>query len=163
MQAPITIYLGLGTNLGDRRTNLQRALELLRQRVGTPIRTASLYRTPAWGVTDQPDFFNTVAELETTLSAEKVLREILNIENEMGRIRTRRWGERLIDIDLLLYGEQIIELPHLIVPHPFLVERNFVLAPLADLAPDLRHPVHRRTIRQLLADSPDTAAVTRLK
>ena len=162
METPVTLYLGLGTNLGDRRQNLTTAIRLLRERVGHSLRMAPIYRTPAWGVTDQPDFYNTVVELRTHLPSAQVLTEILNIEQEMGRVRLRHWGERLIDIDLLLYGDECIETPTLIVPHPFMAERDFVLVPLADLAPELPHPVHGRTIRELLTDSSDRSVLVRL-
>ena len=109
---------------------------------------SSLYETAAVGVTDQPDFLNAVAEVQTTLSATLLLDALLNLENLLGRVRTFRWGPRVIDLDLLLYGDEQIGLPHLTVPHPRLRERAFVLAPLAEVAPGLRLPGDTQTVQE---------------
>lgn len=114
------------------------------------VRVSSLYETAAVGVTDQPDFLNAVAEVETSLTAVDLLGALLNLENLLGRKRTIRWGPRVIDLDLLLYGDAQIALPELTVPHPRLRERAFVLVPLAEIAPDLALPGEQRTVTDLV-------------
>jgi 2-amino-4-hydroxy-6-hydroxymethyldihydropteridine diphosphokinase len=146
-------YIGLGANLGDREENLRAALELL-GKLG-PLRVSSFRETDPVGVTEQPRFVNAVAELETDLGAGALLQQLLEIERELGRDRSReeRWGPRTIDLDILLYGNEVIEEPGLTVPHPRLAERRFVLEPLHELAPDLALPDGRR-IRDLLPNPP---------
>jgi 2-amino-4-hydroxy-6-hydroxymethyldihydropteridine diphosphokinase len=143
-------YIGLGSNLGDREANLRAALERLAE-LGA-LRVSSLRETDPVGVTDQPRFVNAVAELETDLGAGALLGRLLEIERELGRDRSReeRWGPRTIDLDLLLYGNEVLAGPGLTVPHPRLAERRFVLEPLHELAPDLALP-DGRWIRDLLA------------
>lgn len=145
-----TAYVGLGSNLGDRQENLRAALSELR---GLPaitlMRVSSLYATAPVGVTEQPEFLNALAALETSLSAMDLLGVFLHLENKMGRVRTFRWGPRVIDLDLLLYGDAQIALPFLTVPHPRLRERAFVLVPLAEIAPELVLPGDQRTVEEL--------------
>ncbi|SHF49964.1 2-amino-4-hydroxy-6-hydroxymethyldihydropteridine diphosphokinase [Desulforamulus putei] len=134
-------YIGLGSNLGDRKACIQGALERL---AGTPgiqlLRVASLYETAPWGKTDQDRFLNTVAEVDSDLSPEELLQILLQIEHSLGRTREVKWGPRTIDLDLLLYGNQKVDLPHLQVPHPRLAERAFVLVPLGELCPEMVLP-----------------------
>jgi len=138
MNTGVTAYVGLGTNLGDTRANLAKALDLLRTTPGVDIlRVASLYRTAPQGYTDQDWFLNTVGEVRTVLSPWKVLAALQAVETALGRVRSLRWGPRIIDLDLLLYGEERIDSPVLTVPHPRLLVRAFVLVPLAELAPGL--------------------------
>ena len=145
--------MGLGSNLGDRAKNLQTALSELAQMPTISItRVSSLYETAPVGVTAQPEFINAVAALETSLTPAALLAAFLHLENKMGRVRTFRWGPRVIDLDLLLYGQEQIALPELIVPHPRLHERAFVLMPLAEIAPDLVLPGAAQTIRELAND-----------
>ena len=145
----VTAYIGLGSNLGDRATNLQTALsELGNLPTISMARVSSLYETEPVGVTDQPEFLNAVAQIETSLSAMALLDVLLNLENKIGRVRTFRWGPRVIDLDLLLYGNQQIRLPTLTVPHPRLFERAFVLVPLAEIAPELVLPGEHGTIQE---------------
>ena len=125
-------YVGLGSNLGDSIAAVERALAAL-ESLGTVVRHSSLYRTAPWGKLDQPDFVNAVALLETTLSPRDLLAALKNIESQLGRIETERWGPRAIDLDLLTYDELLIEEPGLIVPHPQLTARAFVLVPLAEI------------------------------
>ena len=144
------IYLGLGTNLGDRAANLQAAvIGLAKELVITAV--SPLYQTAPWGVTDQPDFINMCLAAETELSAIELLTFIKDLEVEIGRLPSKRWGPRLIDIDLLFYANQILETENLKIPHPELAERAFVLCPLADIAPNFVHPVLRQTIAALAA------------
>jgi 2-amino-4-hydroxy-6-hydroxymethyldihydropteridine diphosphokinase len=133
-------YVGIGANLGEREETVRRAAALVGAR-----RLSALRETEPWGLADQPLFVNAVAELETELSARALLERLLETERELGRVRTRvRWGPRTIDLDLLIYGRQVIDEPDLTVPHPRLHERRFVLEPLAELEPDLVIPGHGR-------------------
>jgi 2-amino-4-hydroxy-6-hydroxymethyldihydropteridine diphosphokinase len=150
MSVAVTACIGLGANLGDAAETLRAAFVAIGQLSDTVLVTASpLYITPAWGVEDQPDFINAAARVETTLSATALLAALLEIERQFGRDRSReqRWGPRTLDLDLLLYGQAVIELPGLQVPHPRLHERAFALLPLADVAPELPIPGHG-TVRE---------------
>lgn len=149
------IYLLLGTNLGDRAINLANAINLAAEQ-GVVIKAVSaIYETAAWGIEEQPGFLNQVLEVETTLSAEELLKTILAIELEMGRVRIQKWGERLIDIDILYYHDQVIDSPELTVPHPEIQSRRFTLVPLVELAAEELHPVLQKTQAELLAVCPD--------
>ena len=142
-------YIALGTNLGDKRQQLDNALAALRQ-AGVMVRRVSPFlETEPYGVTDQPTFLNGVCEVETDLSPQALLSLLLNIETQQGRVRTRHWGPRVIDLDLLLYGDQIIDEPNLKVPHPDMENRAFVLQPLAAIAPQVVHPRLGKTIETL--------------
>jgi 2-amino-4-hydroxy-6-hydroxymethyldihydropteridine diphosphokinase len=146
-----TIFLSLGSNLGDREQNLREALARLGA-VGVRIlRVSSVYETEPLEVREQPWFLNVVAEAETGLFPKQLLARIRKIEAGMGRKRLRPKGPRTIDIDIVLYGGSVISTNELTVPHPRLEERRFVLEPLVELSPDLRHPVTRRPLRELLA------------
>ncbi|BAF58387.1 MAG: 2-amino-4-hydroxy-6-hydroxymethyldihydropteridine diphosphokinase [Pelotomaculum sp.] len=136
-----TAYIGLGSNMGDKKANIERALEMLKASAGVRVkRVASLYRTAPLGYTRQDWFLNTVAEVETGLGPHELLALLLDIERRLGRVRTVRWGPRLIDLDLLVYGDEEIDTPALTVPHPRMGERAFVMVPLAELVPDLTVP-----------------------
>ncbi|MES2858919.1 MAG: 2-amino-4-hydroxy-6-hydroxymethyldihydropteridine diphosphokinase [Pseudomonadota bacterium] len=134
--------VGLGANLGDAAATVRRAIEALAGLSSAPVRASRLYRTAAWGRTDQPDFINAVALIETLLPARRLLERLLALERDFGRTRIdgERWGPRTLDLDLLLHGEAVIDEPGLRVPHPHLQERAFVLLPLAEIAPDARIP-----------------------
>jgi 2-amino-4-hydroxy-6-hydroxymethyldihydropteridine diphosphokinase len=148
----VLAYIGLGTNLGDRELNLRRALERLEE-LGS-VRASSLRETEPVGVTDQPKFLNAAAELATDLSARELLERLLGIEQELGRDRAteRRWGPRVVDLDILLFGEEAIDEPGLTVPHPRLADRRFVLEPLCELNEDLTLPDGTR-VRDLLGNA----------
>ncbi len=133
------VFLGLGGNLGERRAHMRQAVAELRQ-VLDEVRVSALYESAAWGVTDQPAFLNAVARGQTNLPPLELLDATQAIERELGRVRGRRWGPRVIDIDILLYGREVIDAPRLRVPHPYLTQRGFVLRPLADLAAGLTLP-----------------------
>ena len=143
-----TIYLGLGTNLGDRAANLQAAIAGLAEKMVITA-VSPIYQTPPWGVVAQPDFLNLCVAAECDLGPKELLAFVKNLEIEIGREPAVRWGPRLIDIDLLFYSDQIIEAENLTVPHPGMAERIFVLRPLADIVPDFVHPVLYQTIMQL--------------
>ena len=156
------VYLGIGTNLGDRRKNLVDAEGLINLKVGPVIACSKTYETAAWGLTEQPDFHNQVLSVGTTLSAEEVLREVLEIETHLGRVRKEKWGTRIIDIDILYYNDAVINLPHLKIPHPFIQERNFVLIPLLEIAPDYVHPILKMPNEELFWNSKDDSEVIQL-
>ena len=143
-------YLGLGTNLGDREANLGKAFHLLSADPGLRLlRCSRTYETEPWGVADQPAFLNSVAEVATALAPEKLLDACKDVEGRMGRRPGIRWGPRLIDVDILLYGNHIVQLPHLEIPHPRLHLRAFALVPLAELAATTVHPALGKTIGEL--------------
>lgn len=145
------VYLSLGSNLGDREGNLREASRRLSAAGVETVRRSSIYETQPRDFPEQPWFLNLVLETRTRLFPMQLLSRIHRIEGELGRRRTVSKGPRTIDIDILLFGRFVIATPALEVPHPRLIERRFVLEPLAELAPDLRHPVSRRTMRELLA------------
>lgn len=152
-------YLLLGSNLGDRAARLAQARHDLAATAGRLVATSALYETAAWGLENQPAFLNQVLAIETKLTAPALLAACLAAEQEQGRERQVRWAARTLDVDILLFGNEVINTPTLAVPHPALPARRFALTPLAEVAPQLVHPQRHRTIAQLLADCPDTLAV----
>ena len=147
------VYLSLGSNLGDRQANLRNAIGRLLE-LGDVLEVSSLYETEPVEVTDQPWFLNCAVAVRTELIPREFLAGILEIERSMGRQRTQPKGPRLIDIDILLFGAATINTPQLMVPHPAMAERRFVLEPLTEIAPDVKHPVLKKTIRELLEAMP---------
>lgn len=148
-------YIALGSNLGDKEANLRQALKMLLVK-GLQIRSvSSFFKTEPYGVTDQPEFINAVACVKTDLAPEKLLKLLLDTELEMGRVRLRHWGERNIDLDLLLYDDLIYYSEKLVLPHPDMQNRFFVLQPLSEIAVDKIHPVYKKSIQTLLKSLTD--------
>jgi 2-amino-4-hydroxy-6-hydroxymethyldihydropteridine diphosphokinase len=156
-------YLLLGSNLGDREQFLLSARHAISSRIGTVLAASALYETAAWGKTDQSAFLNQVLLVQTGLHPSRLLAEIHGIERDLGRERKEKWAARVVDIDILFYGNQILSLPDLTIPHPELHRRRFTLVPLAELDPDLLHPVLGLTVLKLLERCPDSLEVVVFK
>ena len=144
-----TIYVGIGSNVGDRKANCRRAVKLMNESGMTVIKESSLYETEPWGVKEQPLFINMAAIAQTDLSPDASLTALKCIEKEMGRQETSMWGPRCIDLDILFYDDIVMSGKDLSIPHPLLHQREFVLLPLCEIAPDKMHPVLKKSIRQL--------------
>jgi 2-amino-4-hydroxy-6-hydroxymethyldihydropteridine diphosphokinase len=157
------VYLLLGSNLGDRNKFINEALVEIDRRIGKIFIKSAVYETEAWGKEDQPGFLNIAVGLSTILTPLAVLEAALQIELDLGRIREEKWGSRLIDIDIILFGDKIIkEGDKLQIPHPHMQDRKFVLAPLAEIAPDQVHPVLKLTIMEILERLSDNLAVSKV-
>jgi 2-amino-4-hydroxy-6-hydroxymethyldihydropteridine diphosphokinase len=155
------VYLSLGSNLGDRAANLQAAIEKLAA-LGKAVAVSSFYETEPVELTAQPWFLNCAVKVDTEKMPRQLIAGILALEQGMGRQQKQKKGPRIIDIDILLFGSSVIEIPSLTVPHPKMHERRFVLEPLAEIAPDARHPVFRRTVRELRDALPPGQTVRKL-
>ena len=155
-------YLLTGGNTGDRQQFLASALKALEAACGKIIAVSALYETEAWGLNDQPPFLNQAIELQTALSPQALLECILAIEIQLGRVRDQKYGPRTIDIDILLYGREVINEPGLVIPHPHLPNRRFALECLNDIASSFVHPVLHKSIRTLLEECPDSLTVHKL-
>src|SRR5215213_5551766 len=145
-----TVYLALGTNLGNRLANLKQAIAALTPQLDVKA-TSQVYETPPWGFEDQPKFLNQVIKAKTYLNPEPLLKHLKRLEVALGRKESFTNGPRLIDIDILFYDDLVLENPSLVIPHPRLHERGFVLLPLMDIAPDLIHPVNKKSVREMAA------------
>jgi 2-amino-4-hydroxy-6-hydroxymethyldihydropteridine diphosphokinase len=156
---PYRIFLSLGSNLANRRLHLRTAVLSLEPAGISVVSRSSIYETEPVDVTEQPDFLNLVCEVRTRLRPRALLAMCLQLESRLGRIRTNSRGPRTVDIDILFYGDEVIEEPELSIPHPRLYSRNFVLVPLAEIAPGFRDPRSGLTVSELLAKSPDKSRV----
>lgn len=153
------VYLLLGANLGKREENLARAKQFIAAHCGKIIRSSSVYETAAWGKEDQQSFLNQALQIETSLSPLQLLAVLKEIEKQVGRTETEKWGPRIIDIDILFFGNKIIDEPQLKIPHPFLHERKFTLVPLCDIAPRFLHQQIKKTVTELLSECTDRLEV----
>ena len=158
----VDVFLLLGSNLGDRSVLLKQAIECIEEEIAPVIKQSAVYETQSWGKEDSPDYLNQVILIQTELSAQIILKKILNIEWKIGRVREEKWGPRLIDIDILFYGDALINEPELQVPHPELHKRRFTLEPLAEIAPKLIHPILTKNILQLKNELKDNLIVKKL-
>lgn len=149
------VFLGLGSNIGDRKSHLDRALSALSSRLGRLSALSSYYETEPWGVENQEPYLNLVAEFETTILPLALLEITQEIETAGGRVRGRRWASRTLDIDILFYSKVVAHFPNLILPHPRIAERNFVLWPMSEIASDFIHPQLTRSINELKDLCPD--------
>ncbi|MFQ5586355.1 MAG: 2-amino-4-hydroxy-6-hydroxymethyldihydropteridine diphosphokinase [Thermodesulfobacteriota bacterium] len=156
-----TVFVGIGSNMGDKGKNCQRALALLGEKCILR-KVSSLYETEPWGNSEQEDFVNCVVEVATSLGVRRLLSLVKGIETSLGRITTSKWGQRTIDLDILLYGDMVVEEEGLKIPHPFLHQRAFVLVPLAEIAPTLLHPLLNKSPVELLSELDDPERVKRL-
>lgn len=152
-------YLLIGSNLGNKAEQLEKAVHYIEQECGQIVKCSALYETAPWGYTDQPAFMNQAIWLQTELSPEALMQCLLDIETKMGRIRTVKLGPRIIDLDILQIDQMIKETPLLQIPHPAMTVRRFALAPLAEIAPELLHPVSNKTATELLLACTDSSDV----
>lgn len=156
-------YLLLGSNMGDRDSNLSTAIALINKEIGNVFAVSSIYETAPWGKTDQPGFLNQALGLTTNLPPLQLLQTMLGIEQQMGRVRLEKWGQRLIDIDLIFFGEDtIIDDAQLSLPHPEMHKRRFVLEPLNEIAADYIHPVFKEKVSSILTNLSDELTVQKL-
>jgi len=153
------VYLGLGSNIEPKQSNIRKAESFIGQFIGSIVQQSSDYSTDPWGIKDQDDFINTVIGVESFHNPHIVLSLIEKIEFTIGRDRVRKWGERIIDIDILFYEDRIINTAKLIIPHPFIEQRNFVLAPMKEINHMFIHPILQKTIEELYLASSDKSAV----
>ncbi|MEI6189207.1 MAG: 2-amino-4-hydroxy-6-hydroxymethyldihydropteridine diphosphokinase [Chitinophagia bacterium] len=155
------VYLLIGGNLGDRLVNMLNAISHIENRCGRILEKSSIYETEAWGFTDQPHFYNQALLLETNLDAQNLMQQFIEIELALGRKREIPLGPRSVDIDIIYFNEDVISLANLNIPHPRMAQRNFVLAPLNEIAPQFIHPILKLSNAQLLIDSEDKSHVNK--
>ncbi|MDJ1473436.1 2-amino-4-hydroxy-6-hydroxymethyldihydropteridine diphosphokinase [Cytophagaceae bacterium DM2B3-1] len=158
----INTYLLLGTNLGDRKLNIESSLVQIENQIGTIVLRSSIYETEPWGVTDQPNYWNLVVQINTQLTPQEQLTTIHKIEKSLGRERRIRWEARLIDIDILYINDWVLQDVNLVVPHPRIADRRFVLTPLTEIAPDFVHPIWNKTNQELLTECNDSLTVLKI-
>ena len=153
----------IGGNLGDRMKFIQQAYKMLRENFSDPLLSSSVFETAAWGEASEGEYLNQVLVFPTNLTAEVVLTIIQEIENRLGRKREEKWGNRTMDIDILYFGQQVIQNQDLIIPHPFISQRRFVLEPLVEILPDFLHPIFQISNTQMLEGCSDISAVVRIE
>jgi 2-amino-4-hydroxy-6-hydroxymethyldihydropteridine diphosphokinase len=156
------VFLLLGTNDGNRMANLNSAKDEIKKSVGLLAEESAIYQTAAWGKTDQPDFYNQVLLLQTTISPEALLLHLQQIEKKLGRERKEKWGARIIDIDIVYFGKTVLNTPDLLIPHPAIALRRFTLVPLVEIAPHFVHPVLKKTNLVLLEECEDVLEVEKV-
>ncbi|WP_407429680.1 2-amino-4-hydroxy-6-hydroxymethyldihydropteridine diphosphokinase [Arcticibacter sp.] len=157
-----SVFILLGSNLGDRLMYLHKATISIEREAGKVLQKSAVYRTESWGKADLPEYLNQVLQIESALRPQALLATLQQIEADLERKREEKWGSRTIDIDILFYDEEQINEPHLIIPHPLMQERRFVLEPLMEIAPSLEHPVFGKTVKQLYAQLKDTLIVEKI-
>ena len=157
------VFLITGGNIGNRKKNLDTAAALIEKHIGHIIQSSKIYETDAWGITNQPTFYNQVLIVESKFTAQKVIQTILKIEEEMGRVRTIKNAARIIDIDILFFNDETVNEQNLIIPHQEIANRRFVLMPLDELAPKMIHPVLKKSVEELLSVCKDPLKVAPLQ
>ena len=153
------VYLQLGSNIGDREKLLESAILQIKEKIGKVINFSKVYQSSPWRVDGQSDYLNQVIQVETNFDVTRILQLALSIEDDLGRKRVEKWGDRFIDIDIIFYNNDIIERPDLCVPHKYMHERRFVLTPLNEIATDYLHPIYNKKISDLLAECNDSDTV----
>jgi len=157
------VYLGIGTNLGNRKANLRKAIEMIGEHIGKVLNSSPVYETAPWGFEAEDDFLNMVVSVETNQTPTELMKKIVTIEAMLGRDRNQdRYSSRVIDIDILIYDDLVINENGLKIPHPLIHERKFVLVPLCDIAPDILHPVLKTTISELLKSCRDRSRIKKV-
>jgi 2-amino-4-hydroxy-6-hydroxymethyldihydropteridine diphosphokinase len=156
------VYILLGSNMGKRKSFLSRARQLIAAQAGVIVTESSIYETAAWGNINQQAFLNQIIIIKSRLGADVLMQTLLNIEKELGRTRTKKFGPRTIDLDILFFDDLVMKTPLVTIPHPAIQERKFVLIPLAELSPRKIHPVYQQTVTRLLKNCADILAVKQL-
>ena len=154
-----TVYIQLGSNIGERESFIAKSMEQIEENIGEIITESSIFETIPWGYENQDNFLNSVIKIKTTFDAFKVLKKSQEIENTLGRKRISKWRKRTIDIDILFYNNEIINTTKLIIPHPLIQQRKFVLVPLSEIAPNYIHPILKKSISTLLSECKDNQKV----
>ena len=154
-----TVYIQLGSNIGERESFISKSMEQIEENIGEIITESSVFETIPWGNENQNNFLNSVIKIKTPFDSFKVLKKSQEIENNLGRVRVEKWGERTIDIDILFYNNKIINTKELIIPHPLIQQRKFVLVPLSEIAPNYTHPILKKSISTLLSECKDNQKI----
>jgi 2-amino-4-hydroxy-6-hydroxymethyldihydropteridine diphosphokinase len=156
-------HLHLGSNQGDRKVQLARAIQMIEESIGPVLSSSAMYETDAWGKTDQNDFINIALEVEHYLTPNQLLKTVNKIEDQIGRVRFEKWGPRLIDIDIIFMEDTIVDTKKLTIPHPLMHKRNFVLYPMVEIAADFIHPILNEQLSHILEDCEDETKARRIE